>query len=77
MTNAPSQSAAAFSGAGSYLYIFTTELDFCDLLSSFSPNSKATLNELSRIMGLPGKSEGIAGGEVVNVRSWSETLLVA
>jgi len=36
----------------------------CDLLSSFSPNSKATLNELSRIMGLPGKPEGIAGGEV-------------
>jgi predicted PolB exonuclease-like 3'-5' exonuclease len=39
-------------------------LDLCDLLSSFSPNSKATLNELSRIMGLPGKPEGIAGGEV-------------
>jgi predicted PolB exonuclease-like 3'-5' exonuclease len=39
-------------------------LDLCDLLSSFSPNSKATLNELSRIMGLPGKPDGIAGGEV-------------
>ena len=39
-------------------------LDLCDLLSSFSPNSKATLNELSRIMGLPGKPEGIAGSEV-------------
>jgi predicted PolB exonuclease-like 3'-5' exonuclease len=39
-------------------------LDLCDLLSSFSPNSRATLNEMSRIMGLPGKPEGIGGGEV-------------
>ncbi|MGO9172730.1 MAG: 3'-5' exonuclease [Rhodomicrobium sp.] len=39
-------------------------LDLCDVLSSFSAQGKATLNELSRIMGLPGKPEGIDGGEV-------------
>jgi 3'-5' exonuclease len=39
-------------------------LDLCDVLSSFSAQGKATLNELSRIMGLPGKPDGIDGGEV-------------
>jgi predicted PolB exonuclease-like 3'-5' exonuclease len=39
-------------------------VDLCDLLSSFSPQSKATLNELSRIMGLPGKPDDIGGGDV-------------
>ncbi len=39
-------------------------LDLCDVLSSFSAQGKATLNELSKIMGLPGKPDGIDGGEV-------------
>jgi hypothetical protein len=39
-------------------------LDLCDVLSSFAPHTKASLNELSRIMGMPGKPEGIDGGEV-------------
>jgi predicted PolB exonuclease-like 3'-5' exonuclease len=39
-------------------------IDLCDVLSSFSAQSKATLDELSRIMGLPGKPDGIAGGDV-------------
>jgi predicted PolB exonuclease-like 3'-5' exonuclease len=39
-------------------------IDLCDALSSFSPNAKATLHEISRIMGLPGKAKGIEGGEV-------------
>jgi len=39
-------------------------VDLCDVLSSFSPNSKVTLDELSRIMGLPGKPDGIAGADV-------------
>jgi predicted PolB exonuclease-like 3'-5' exonuclease len=39
-------------------------LDLCDVLSSFSAQSKATLNELSRIMGLPGKPDGIDGSQV-------------
>jgi 3'-5' exonuclease len=33
-------------------------VDLCDVLSSFSPQGKATLHEISRIMGLPGKPKG-------------------
>ena len=39
-------------------------VDLCDVLSSFSALGKATLHELCRVMGLPGKSDGISGGEV-------------
>jgi 3'-5' exonuclease len=39
-------------------------LDLCDALSSFSPQAKATLNEMSRIMGLSGKPDGISGVDV-------------
>jgi len=38
--------------------------DLCDVLSSFSAPAKATLHELARVMGLPGKPDGIQGGEV-------------
>ena len=39
-------------------------LDLCDVLSSFAPHTKASLNELSRIMGLPGKPDSMDGTEV-------------
>jgi 3'-5' exonuclease len=39
-------------------------VDLCDLLSSFSFQGKATLHELCRVMGLPGKPDGMSGGEV-------------
>jgi 3'-5' exonuclease len=39
-------------------------LDLCDVLSSFAPHTKASLDELSRIMGLPGKPDSIDGTEV-------------
>ena len=39
-------------------------VDLCDILSSFAPHSKASLNELSKIMGMPGKPAGIDGAEV-------------
>jgi len=39
-------------------------MDLCDVLSSFSPQAKSTLHELCLVMGLPGKHEGIHGGEV-------------
>jgi 3'-5' exonuclease len=39
-------------------------VDLCDILSSFAPHTKASLNELSKIMGMPGKPEGIDGAEV-------------
>ncbi len=39
-------------------------IDLCDALSSFSLQAKATLNELSKIMGLSGKPAGIDGSKV-------------
>jgi 3'-5' exonuclease len=39
-------------------------VDLCDVLSSFSPQAKATLHELCRVMGLPGKPDGISGAQV-------------
>jgi predicted PolB exonuclease-like 3'-5' exonuclease len=39
-------------------------IDLCDMLSSFSPQAKVTLHELCRVMGLPGKPEGMSGKEV-------------
>jgi 3'-5' exonuclease len=39
-------------------------LDLCDALSSFNSGARATLNEISRIMGMPGKPDGIDGGQV-------------
>jgi hypothetical protein len=39
-------------------------VDLCDILSSFAPHTKASLNELSKIMGMSGKPEGIDGGDV-------------
>jgi predicted PolB exonuclease-like 3'-5' exonuclease len=39
-------------------------VDLCDVLSSFSSQGKVTLHELCRIMGLPGKPDGINGAEV-------------
>ena len=39
-------------------------MDLCDVLSSFSPQAKSTLHEICRVMGLPGKPDGIAGGDV-------------
>jgi 3'-5' exonuclease len=39
-------------------------VDLCDILSSFAPHTKASLNELSKIMGMPGKPKGIDGTDV-------------
>jgi hypothetical protein len=38
--------------------------DLCDVLSAFSPNAKASLHELCRVMRLPGKPNGIDGSQV-------------
>ena len=49
----------------SYFNRYTEDaLDLCDVLSSFAPHTKASLDELSRIMGLPGKPDSIDGTEV-------------
>jgi 3'-5' exonuclease len=39
-------------------------IDLCDVLSAFSSQGKATLNEICRVMGLPGKPDGMDGAEV-------------
>jgi predicted PolB exonuclease-like 3'-5' exonuclease len=39
-------------------------IDLCDVFSSFSSQGKAKLHELCRIMGLPGKPDGMSGDEV-------------
>jgi 3'-5' exonuclease len=39
-------------------------VDLCDVLSSFNSQSKVTLHELCRVMGLPGKPDGISGADV-------------
>lgn len=48
-----------------YFHRYTDDaIDLCDVLSSFSSQGRATLHELSRVMGLPGKPDGISGAEV-------------
>jgi 3'-5' exonuclease len=57
-------SAGGFS-ARPYFNRFTEDaIDLCDVLSSFSPHGKATLHEICRVMGLPGKPDGITGADV-------------
>jgi len=51
--------------ARSYFHRYTEDaVDLCDVFSSFSPQGKATLHEISRVMGLPGKPKGFDGGEM-------------
>jgi predicted PolB exonuclease-like 3'-5' exonuclease len=48
-----------------YFHRYTDDaIDLCDVLSSFSSQAKATLHELCRVMGLPGKPDGMSGAEV-------------
>jgi 3'-5' exonuclease len=48
-----------------YFHRYTDDaIDLCDVFSWFSPQGKATLHEISRVMGLPGKPKGIDGSEV-------------
>jgi predicted PolB exonuclease-like 3'-5' exonuclease len=48
-----------------YYHRYTDDcVDLCDVLSSFSYGAKVKLDELSRIMGLPGKPGGMDGSQV-------------
>jgi predicted PolB exonuclease-like 3'-5' exonuclease len=48
-----------------YFHRYTDDnVDLCDVLSSFSYGAKVKLDELSRILGLPGKPDGIDGSQV-------------
>jgi len=44
-------------------------VDLCDVLSSFNSQGRATLHEICRVMGLPGKPGGIDGSEVEHYHS--------
>jgi len=39
-------------------------IDLCDVLSCFSSQNKPSLHELCRVMGLPGKPDGMDGADV-------------
>jgi predicted PolB exonuclease-like 3'-5' exonuclease len=48
--------------ARNYFNRYTDDaLDLCDALSSFAPRAKVSLHELCRVLGLPGKPDGIDG----------------
>ena len=48
-----------------YFHRYTEDaIDLCDALSSFSSQGKASLHEISKVMGLPGKPKGFDGSEV-------------
>jgi 3'-5' exonuclease len=39
-------------------------LDLCDVFGSYSPGARVRLDEICKVVGLPGKPSGIDGGEV-------------
>jgi len=48
-----------------YFHRYTDDnVDLCDVLSSFGYGARVKLDELSRIMGLPGKPSGMDGSQV-------------
>ena len=59
-------------------------VDLCDVLSSFSPQGKATLHEMCRVMGLPGKPDGMSAdveqyyrdGRIREIAEYCETDVV-
>lgn len=51
--------------ARSYFNRYTEDaLDLCDALSSFNFQCRASLNEICKIMGMPGKPDGFSGANV-------------
>ena len=48
-----------------YFHRYTEDaLDLCDVLGSYVPGVKVKLDEVTKILGLPGKPEGIDGSRV-------------
>ena len=48
-----------------YFHRYTDDaLDLCDVLGSYVPGGKVKLDEVSKILGLTGKPEGIDGSRV-------------
>jgi hypothetical protein len=56
---------AAGLAARPYFHRYSDDaIDLCDVLSSFSSQAKVSLHELCKVMGLPGKPNGIGGADV-------------
>jgi len=48
-----------------YFHRYTEDaLDLCDVFGFYTPGAKIKLDEICKIIGLPGKPSGIDGGEV-------------
>jgi predicted PolB exonuclease-like 3'-5' exonuclease len=48
-----------------YFHRYTEDaVDLCDVLASYGPGAKVTLDEISKILGLAGKPQGVDGGHV-------------
>jgi predicted PolB exonuclease-like 3'-5' exonuclease len=48
-----------------YFHRYTEDaLDLCDVLGSYVPGAKVKLDDVSKILGLSGKPEGIDGSQV-------------
>jgi 3'-5' exonuclease len=57
--------AAPGLAARPYFYRYSEDaIDLCEALASFHPKCKGKLHELCRIMGLPGKPNGMGGSQV-------------
>jgi len=51
--------------ARSYFNRYTEDaLDLCDVLASFNPQCRASLDEICKVMHMPGKPYGFSGSEV-------------
>jgi Predicted 3'-5' exonuclease related to the exonuclease domain of PolB len=52
-------------GKRKYFHRYTEDaVDLCDVLSAYSSQGKATLHEICRVLGLPGKPDGVDGADV-------------
>jgi predicted PolB exonuclease-like 3'-5' exonuclease len=57
--------AAPGLSARPYFHRYTEDaIDLCDVLASFNSQSRATLDEISKLMGMPGKPDGLCGSDV-------------
>jgi predicted PolB exonuclease-like 3'-5' exonuclease len=57
--------AAPGLSARQYFHRYTEDaVDLCDVLASFNPQCRASLDEICRVMGMPGKPDGLGGGDV-------------
>ena len=56
--------AGGFSASQYFKRYGDDSIDLCDVLSNFTSNGKATLDEISKVLGLPGKPDGVDGSQV-------------